>query len=146
MYRLLTCKVKEDRTNMLMDEDVEYDQCPLSESLQDQLRQFCEVLVQKIGCRESEEGDRSAEVIELEEENSWVDNLAQLVISVPPAVHDNGDEIARHGTENFRNMVISTLRRWPTEGEIESNELIRTMFGLLLRQYTGVKEVLRKCT
>lgn len=39
-------------------------------------------------------------------------------------------------------MIVETLKRWAGESEIESNELIRKMFKLLLRQYTGVKELM----
>ena len=39
-------------------------------------------------------------------------------------------------------MIVETLKRWACEAEIESNELIRRMFKLLLRQYTGVKELI----
>lgn len=39
-------------------------------------------------------------------------------------------------------MIIQTLKRWASESNIESNELIRRMFTLLLRQYTGVKELM----
>lgn len=38
-------------------------------------------------------------------------------------------------------MVIQTLSKWPKESFIEDTELIREIFGLLLRQYNGVAEV-----
>ena len=46
------------------------------------------------------------------------------------------------GTENFRQLIIGMLKRWANESEIESNELIRAIFALLLRQYAGVKEMM----
>lgn len=156
MFRLLSCKVKEDRANILMDEEVEDDQCPTSDALQEQLRDFCVLLVEKLlGKKEDDVLDTSLNAIkELEEEKSWVDNLAQFVISVPPTPKDADYSINRNGTENFRlkllklkyynffrKMIISTLSKWANDSQIESNELIRSIFKLLLRQYAGVKEV-----
>ena len=145
MFRLLNCKIKETGP-MLLDEDVEYDQCPMSETLQDQLRDFCSMLVERIGNAKEDDSDKHAlasnDLIEMDEERSWVDNLAYLVVSVPPAPPKMDTDSARHGTENFRQMIVDTLKRWAGESEIESNELIRKMFRLLLRQYTGVKELM----
>lgn len=39
-------------------------------------------------------------------------------------------------------MVINMLREWALGEFIESNELIRKMFHLLLRQYSGIREVI----
>uniref|UniRef100_A0A914Z1U8 RIH domain-containing protein n=1 Tax=Panagrolaimus superbus TaxID=310955 RepID=A0A914Z1U8_9BILA len=148
MFRLLNCKTKEDRTNMLMDDDVEYDQCPMSESLQDQLRDYCGIIVEKLGCQsEPTAVDKvlpfdSLIGIDPEEEPSWVDNFARLVISMPPEPKKLDLSYNKKGTENFRVMIVQTLRRWACESMIQSNELIRKMFKLLLRQYTGVKELM----
>lgn len=38
-------------------------------------------------------------------------------------------------------MIINTLSKWAKETFIEDPELIRALFGLLLRQYNGVAEV-----
>lgn len=64
-------------------------------------REFCSLLVSKIRCTQ-EETDESVEVIPFEEENSWVDNLAQLVIKVPPAPPQKDDSVDHMGTENYR--------------------------------------------
>ncbi|KAI6237110.1 hypothetical protein M3Y95_00230500 [Aphelenchoides besseyi] len=146
MYRLLKCKNSETGP-VLLDEEVEYDQCPMSESLQEQLREFCSILVNGIGCKSvDEEQERTAadELIGIDEdvEASWVDKLAHMVVSVPPAPKIVDTDGARHGTENFKRMIIETLKKWASESEIESQELIRKMFKLLLRQYTGVKELM----
>lgn len=118
----------------------------MTETLQDQLRDFCSLLVESIGNKKEDEAEQSAiatnELIEMDEERSWVDNLAYLVVSVPPAPPKVDIDSARHGTNNFRQMIVDTLKRWAGESEIESNELIRKMFRLLLRQYTGVKELM----
>uniref|UniRef100_A0A1I7RX29 MIR domain-containing protein n=1 Tax=Bursaphelenchus xylophilus TaxID=6326 RepID=A0A1I7RX29_BURXY len=142
MFRLLNCKIKEEKTTPLLDEDVEYDQCPMSDQLQEQLREFCSLLVERIGCGKAEEASPKAIAAAKEDDNSWVDNLAQLVVSVPPAPETLDESVAKHGTENFRLMIIATLKKWAGESEIESNELIRRIFKLLLRQYTGVRELI----
>ncbi|KAE9549703.1 hypothetical protein FO519_007091 [Halicephalobus sp. NKZ332] len=141
MFRLLNCKNKEEHSNDLLDEEVEYDQCPMSDNLQDQLRDFCSILVEKIGNQQEEE-EKTMEIVDMEEENSWVDKLAHLVVSVPPAPEKGELNYNHRGTENFNHMIIKTLTKWAGETEIESNELIRKMFKLLLRQYTGVKELM----
>uniref|UniRef100_A0A915J8I0 Ryanodine receptor junctional solenoid domain-containing protein n=1 Tax=Romanomermis culicivorax TaxID=13658 RepID=A0A915J8I0_ROMCU len=42
----------------------------------------------------------------------------------------------------FRKMIISSLARWARESFIESTELVRSLFALLLRQYNGVSEII----
>uniref|UniRef100_A0A915DIR8 B30.2/SPRY domain-containing protein n=1 Tax=Ditylenchus dipsaci TaxID=166011 RepID=A0A915DIR8_9BILA len=148
MFRLLSCKIKEDKTSMLLDDDVEIDQCPMSESLQDHLRDFCTTLVEKLGCRKGVEDSsnpletKKVTINELDEERSWVDSLAHLVVSVPPPPVIDDFSVYRRGTENFRQMIVSTLRRWANETEIESNELVRGIFDLMLRQYAGIRELM----
>ncbi|TKR86982.1 hypothetical protein L596_011471 [Steinernema carpocapsae] len=141
MFRLLQCKMKEEKEGFLIDDDVEYDQCPMAENLQEQLRDFCALLVERIGCNR-EEVDFSGEIIDLEDEGSWVDNLAQLVVKVPPAPLQASAAAASNGTENFRQMIIVMLKQWATNETIDSNDLIRAMFRLLLRQYCGVREIM----
>uniref|UniRef100_A0A1I7Z2U2 B30.2/SPRY domain-containing protein n=1 Tax=Steinernema glaseri TaxID=37863 RepID=A0A1I7Z2U2_9BILA len=141
MFRLLQCKVKEEKSGYLMDDDVEYDQCPMAENLQEQLRDFCALLVEKLGCN-AETIDLSDEIIDLEDESSWVDSLAHLVVKVPPAVPLANAAAANNGTENFRRMITIMLKQWATADTIDSNELIRAMFRLLLRQYCGVREIM----
>ncbi len=143
MFRLLKCKVKDIKEETL-EEDVEYDQCPMSDVLQQQLRDFCLLLVEKIGCvqPEKEAETQLSNLLHGEEPNSWVDSLAQLVVKVPPAPLIADDSAAHRGSENFRLMIISMLRKWAAAELIESHELIREMFQLLLRQYTGVAELM----
>ncbi|GMR59737.1 hypothetical protein PMAYCL1PPCAC_29932, partial [Pristionchus mayeri] len=137
MFRLLQCKKKEENSTML-DDDVEYDACPMHETLQENLRDFCKLLTQRIGCKDEEEEEEA--VMEFEDGSSWVDKLARLFVKVPPPIIEDDSMFAK-GTENFRKMIIETLRKWATESFIESSDLIRKMFRLLLRQYSGVREL-----
>ncbi|EJD76290.1 ryanodine Receptor TM 4-6 family protein [Loa loa] len=144
MFRLMKCKaVPDDNVGIMLDDETEYDQCPMDEALQQQLREFCSLLVNKAGCAKNEESNELSELIVLEETNSWVDQLAQLVIRVPPPLSGEDKNINHNGTENFRHMICTMLKSWATSSVIESNELIRKMFSLLLRQYTGVAEMMK---
>ncbi|VDN03294.1 unnamed protein product [Thelazia callipaeda] len=144
MFRLLKCKaVSDDSVGIILDDEVETDQCPMNENLQEQLREFCALLVRKIGCvKNEEENNKLAELIIMEESSSWVDQLAQLVIHVPPPPISDIDIVSQNGTDNFRQMICTMLKTWATSTTIESNDLIRKMFSLLLRQYTGVAEIM----
>ncbi|VDM79448.1 unnamed protein product [Strongylus vulgaris] len=102
MFRLLKCKVKEEETDLL-DDDVEYDQCPMAENLQEQLRDMV------------------------------INMLREWAL---------GDFIENNELIRKIDMVINMLREWALGDFIENNELIRKMFHLLLRQYSGVREVI----
>ncbi|VDK67237.1 unnamed protein product [Onchocerca ochengi] len=144
MFRLMKCKaVSDDSVGIMLDDETEYDQCPMDEKLQQQLREFCSLLVSKIGCIKNEERNELSELEVLEEANSWVDQLAQLVIRVPPPLPGEDNSMNHNGTENFRHMICKMLKSWATSSMIESNELIRKMFSLLLRQYTGITEMMK---
>ncbi|KHJ88239.1 hypothetical protein OESDEN_11971 [Oesophagostomum dentatum] len=101
MFRLLKCKVKEEEATIL-DDDVEYDQCPMAENLQQQLRDFCALLVEKIGNEDEVNDEERQDLIETED-GSWVDSLARLVVAVPPPPPpDEKVLITKKGTRNFR--------------------------------------------
>ena len=109
MYRLLNCKVKEDGAMRYIDDEADEDQCPTSENLQDQLREFCQSLVFKVSHkrvsiseREGSKAKEEGQIEEEEEELSWVDKLAQLLISVPPIDRQNSNKDEHQGTEKFR--------------------------------------------
>lgn len=45
--------------------------------------------------------------------------------------------------EVFRKVLIKTIIGWAQESQIESSKLVREMFGLLVRQYDTVGELIR---
>ena len=59
--------------------------------------------------------------------------------------NDEAEEEARIKTseEKFRKVLVETIIRWGSESEIESTDLVREMFSLLLRQYDTVGELMR---
>ena len=69
--------------------------------------------------------------------------MALKQVRVPPAPLAADDKANRRGLEAFRQMIIKNLAKWARENIIESQELVREMFALLLRQYNGVREVKR---
>uniref|UniRef100_A0A158P902 Ryanodine receptor 44F n=1 Tax=Angiostrongylus cantonensis TaxID=6313 RepID=A0A158P902_ANGCA len=110
--------------------------CPPKEQMD-----FCSMLVAKLGNESDYEDEESQNLIKVEE-GSWVDALARLVVAVPPPPPSNDKELnMKKGTRNFRDMIVNMLREWALGDFIESNELIRKMFNLLLRQYSGVREL-----
>jgi ryanodine receptor 2 len=158
MYRLLSCKVKEDAAKILLDDEADEDQCPTSENLQEMLRDFCSLLINKVGMNRpndqqgKENNNQTKKKLALsesstgggedEDSDSWVDALARILVSVPPLPTKQNLDEERQGTRNFRMLIVNTLKRWANESKVESTELIRVMFRLLLRQYAGVKEVM----
>ncbi|VDM52160.1 unnamed protein product [Angiostrongylus costaricensis] len=112
--------------------ELQHDQCK---------RDFCAMLVAKVG-NEGDYDDEESQNLIKAEEGSWVDALARLVVAVPPPPPSNDKELnMKKGTRNFRDMIVNMLREWALGDFIESNELIRKMFNLLLRQYSGVREL-----
>uniref|UniRef100_A0A0N5AR96 Ryanodine receptor n=1 Tax=Syphacia muris TaxID=451379 RepID=A0A0N5AR96_9BILA len=141
MFRLLKCRAVDVNDSILIDDDVEYDQCPMAEELQENLREFCQLLVDKLGCNKEKE-EEIADLVCIEDDNSWLDMIAQFVIKVPPAPALEDDKCLHNGSENFRNMITTMLRNWALSSTIESHELIRKMFGLVLRQFSGITELM----
>jgi hypothetical protein len=70
-----------------------------------------------------------------------VDKLATTIVKVPPARMAADGPAAHNGGEKYRRMIITSVKRWTCEMFVESPDLIRDMFALLLRQYNGVTEV-----
>jgi len=55
-----------------------------------------------------------------------------------------GEEIRiKMPEEKFRKVLVETIIRWGSESTIESTELVREMFSLLLRQYDTVGELVK---
>lgn len=140
MYRLLQCKQKEEKEDLLEDE-VENDQCPMADHLQQNLRDFCELLVQRIGNKGATEEELEQLALIETDDGSWVDTVARLLVKVPPPLPSEEYAVQKKGTECFRSMIVFTLREWSQSDFIESQDLIRKMFHLLLRQYSGVREL-----
>ncbi|CAB4064635.1 RYR2 [Lepeophtheirus salmonis] len=58
---------------------------------------------------------------------------------------DDGVTTVRKKTqeEKFRKVLVEAIIRWGSESEIESKELVREMFNLLIRQYDTVGELMK---
>ncbi len=69
----------------------------------------------------------------------------QLFARSPGGLGAEGDNEGKLGgghikspEEKFRKVLVETIIRWGCEAEIESTDLVREMFALLLRQYDTV--------
>ncbi|KAK6049513.1 hypothetical protein COOONC_12982 [Cooperia oncophora] len=71
MFRLLKCKVEKEEKEVLLEDEVEYDQCPMAEHLQEQLRDYCALLVERIGNSDEATEEERQSLIETDE-GSWV--------------------------------------------------------------------------
>jgi hypothetical protein len=99
------------------------------------------------GCKPPDESLEHAKqsLIPIEDDTSWVDKLATTIVKVPPAAMAADGPAAHNGGEKYRRMIINSVKRWTCEMFVESPDLIRDMFALLLRQYNGVTEVCLPC-
>ena len=95
------------------------------------------------GCKPPDESLEHAKqsLIPIEDDTSWVDKLATTIVIVPPAATAVDGPAAHNGAEKYRRMIINSVKRWTCDNFVESSDLIRDMFALLLRQYNGVTEV-----
>ena len=64
-------------------------------------RDFCELLVSRIGNSAGLEEEEQLGLIETDD-GSWVDTVARLLVKVPPPLPSEDLSIQRKGTENFR--------------------------------------------
>lgn len=58
---------------------------------------------------------------------------------------EDGDQGEKSCESKFRKVLVDTLVRWGQESFISSNDLVREMFSLLLRQYDIVGELIVGC-
>ncbi|KRY59582.1 Ryanodine receptor 44F [Trichinella britovi] len=141
MLKLLDFKADRDEQT---DEEGELEVSAMSEFLQRVLREFHCNMVKFIGNSDKNDDNYSANVEQkqLESENmNWVEKLAWMVVPVPPALLSEDERIKFDGEEAFRNIILSTLIKWTGNKAIDDPNLIREIFGLLLRQYTRISEV-----
>ncbi|KRX28175.1 Ryanodine receptor 44F [Trichinella nelsoni] len=141
MLKLLDFKADRDEQT---DEEGELEVSAMSEFLQRVLREFHCNMVKFIGNSDKNDDNYSTNVEQkqLESENmNWVEKLAWMVVPVPPALLSEDERIKFDGEEAFRNIILSTLIKWTGNKAIDDPNLIREIFGLLLRQYTRISEM-----
>jgi len=75
--------------------------------------------------------------------------MTSFLTTLKAAQGEKGDEgeveepHIKTAEEKFRKVLIDTIIRWGCEAEIENKDLITEMFGLLLRQYNTVGELMK---
>ncbi len=124
-------------------EDEELEDHPCSESLREKMVEFHDTLMKVMNIASIEEEDA-----EPEPEDTGRPSVLSVIIK---ALKDTGDKVEEEGEpphiktpeEKFRKVLVETIIGWGCESEIESTELVREMFSLLLRQYDTVGELMR---
>lgn len=115
-----------------------------TEDIKQRLFEFNDNLLTKImiNKEESEEGFIESEMTNTES-SSWNKLLKIIKIKGKNGGETEGKEDKSLSPDDiFYKKVVSTITKWAKESEIENRELIRQMFGLLLRSYSGVGEVI----
>merc|ERR1719376_1775061 len=72
--------------------------------------------------------------------------VTSFLTTLKAAQGEKGDAEVPHiktAEEKFRKVLIDTIIRWGCEAEIENKDLVKEMFGLLLRQYDTVGELMK---
>lgn len=62
--------------------------------------------MEKVRCAKNKGSNDLSELVVLEEGNSWVDQLVQLVIRVPAPITGEDENMNHNGTENFRFEIL----------------------------------------
>ncbi|KAL3202673.1 hypothetical protein MRX96_012069 [Rhipicephalus microplus] len=118
------------------------DQCPCGEGLREALSSMHEDLVQrlKVACA----GEEEATDAEAESTSTLRQKFMSLVNLVKSSEEPTGEQ-EEHITlpeEIFTRKVVQVVVKWAKQSEIEDREVVRQMFGLLLRIYNSVGELM----
>lgn len=142
------CPPREQMNAILSFKDLDLDDienCPCGIELRDSFLAFHELLLKKVSLTALQEPEEP----ETEEEEVKPSALAKLY-NFMNAVKES-DEIIEEPVEPeqktpeeiFRKVLIKTIVGWAGESQIENPILVREMFGLLVRQYDTIGELIR---
>ena len=118
-----------------------------TEDIKQRLFDFNDNLLTKIMINKEhgeEDNSKSAEnELAKTDTSSWNKLLKIIKLKSKNGNKELGTEDSSSGPDDiFYKKVVATITKWAKESEIENRELIRQMFGLLLRSYNGVGEVI----
>lgn len=146
--REFRCPPREQMNAILSFKDLEPDDvenCPCGVDLKNSFIDFHERLLHKVSLsalQEPEEGENSA----ADDKSSTLKKLYNFINAVKD-LDENAVEPAepekKTPEEIFRKVLIKTIVGWAEESQIETPKLVREMFGLLVRQYDTVGELIR---
>lgn len=146
--REFRCPPREQMNAILSFKDLEPDDienCPCGVDLKNSFIDFHERLLHKVSLnalQEPEEGENAA----ADDKPSALKKLYNFINAVKD-MDENAVEPAepekKTPEEIFRKVLIKTIVGWAEESQIETPKLVREMFGLLVRQYDTVGELIR---
>lgn len=145
--REFRCPPREQMNAILSFKDLEPDDvenCPCGVELKDSFLEFHERLLGKVSLTALQEPDG---------ENSGKDakpsalkkfyNFINAVKDLDENLIEPAEPEKKTPEEIFRKVLIKTIVGWAEESQIETPKLVREMFGLLVRQYDTVGELIR---
>lgn len=146
--REFRCPPREQMNAILSFKDLEPDDienCPCGVELKDGFIEFHEQLLKKVSLsalQEPEELDGDA----ANKKPSSLTKFYNFINAVKES-DENTEEPAepekKTPEEIFRKVLIKTIVGWAEESQIENPKLVREMFGLLVRQYDTIGELIR---
>lgn len=146
--REFRCPPREQMNAILSFKDLDPDDvenCPCGIELKNSFIGFHEHLLHKVSLKalqEPEEGENTVaddKPSTLKKLYNFINAVKDLDENAPEAVEPE----KKTPEEIFRKVLIKTIVGWAEESQIETPKLVREMFGLLVRQYDTVGELIR---
>ncbi|XP_049853809.1 ryanodine receptor isoform X5 [Schistocerca gregaria] len=127
-------------------EEEDKENCPCGEELRDQLNAFHEKLMSHVSLnalRDAEEAEENAVEVVKPGPIKRLYNFINAVKEMEEEPKEAVEPEKKTPEEIFRKVLIKTIVRWAEESQIETPKLVREMFGLLVRQYDSIGELIR---
>lgn len=147
--REFRCPPREQMNAILSFKDLEPDDvenCPCGLELKDSFLEFHDQLLGKVSLtalQEPEDADANA----ADAKPSALKKFYNFINAVKDADEGTeesaGEPVKKTPEEIFRKILIKTIVGWAEESQIENPKLVREMFGLLVRQYDTIGELIR---
>lgn len=125
-------------------EDVE--NCPCGVDVRDSFLSFHEQLLAKVSLnalQEPDEAESSKEEVVAPGALTKFYNFINAVKELEEGPREPEEPVKKTPEEVFRKVLIKTIVGWAEETQIETPKLVREMFGLLVRQYDTIGELIR---
>lgn len=146
--REFRCPPREQMNAILSFKDLDPDDienCPCGVELKNSFLEFHELLLGKVSLsalQEPEDGENSTTVAEPGPFKKFY-NFINAVKDMEEGAIEPAEPEKKTPEEIFRKVLIKTIVGWAEESQIEMPKLVREMFGLLVRQYDTVGELIR---
>ncbi|XP_067007679.2 ryanodine receptor [Anabrus simplex] len=127
-------------------EEEDKENCPCGEELCERLNNFHGKLMGHVSLsalQEPAEGEEGQMELAKPGPLKRLYNFINAVKEMEEEPKEEEEPEKKTPEEVFRKVLISTIVRWAEESQIETPKLVREMFGLLVRQYDSVGELIR---